>query len=487
MKYKLIVFKVFKFVCMLCLFLLGFVAIHYISIYWSDISSLILAVATDISLNYLIYLIAFFAFSFGLTILVSAHEFGHMWTAKQFNVFVIEYSIGWGKLLWSKTYNETQYSIRLLPLGGYVKLAGHYGQNARNDNRDFDRLARWKKFIVMGAGVFVNIILAFVLFTGLYYVGTSNQYLIQAGTTIGRVLPGSNEDISGIKTGDTVIAVNKLPVSKWSEISVQYILAESVSVMNLEIERDSERYDVSIPILRDKIGNAVLKMAPVVAMDVVSVEKGSLAELYGFREFDRIVTINDRKINGLQEGYDYFMSELSSGRNSIFGILRDGQNVTINFEIFSQAEGIKSTGLGLGFATTAKYDLIPAMYESVNLMAGFFQDNVRVVYATTTCEVSPEKTFASPVAIASFAGRALSDGVGSYVFFIALISFALGFMNLLPLPALDGGHMLFLTIEMISRRELPLNFKIMVINLSMIFLMLLLFYLLFFEAYFLTL
>ena len=226
MKYKLTVLRMCRYTAFLSMFLFGFVIIHFGALYWVDISSLFQAIVSDIQQNYQKYLIALVAFSIGISLLVSAHEFGHMWVAKQFNIFVIEYSVGIGPLLWSTVYNETQYSLRSVPLGGYVKLAGHYGQCTRGDGRDFDEQSHLKRFLVMSAGVIVNFIVAFILFTGLYYSGTDNPYMTKSGTTIGRILPGSYEDVSGLKVGDVILSVNDVSVSTWSEVTLQYILAE---------------------------------------------------------------------------------------------------------------------------------------------------------------------------------------------------------------------------------------------------------------------
>ena len=262
-----------------------FIPVYYI--YRELIIEFVNSVWLNISTYYVVYIYAIVAISIASTIVLSVHESGHMFTAKKCDMRVLEYSIGMGPCLWSKILNGTRYSFRLILFGGYVKIGGFLGGDTYGDDRDFDRRPKLQSIAVMMAGVLVNFLMFFVLFTYLYYNGTTEVSMVNLGTTISYVDSGSQEQMSGLEIGDKIISVNEKYVYDWDDVQIAYLTTSS-NTIHLLVERGVVEKEISVPVVRDNIGNVVINMLPRVPMYISKVTPGSSADMSGFKKYDEI-------------------------------------------------------------------------------------------------------------------------------------------------------------------------------------------------------
>jgi len=413
------------------------------------------------------------AFVLVLAPLVFIHELGHFLAAKAFKVGVSVFSLGFGPRLTGFRRRETDYRISVIPLGGYVRMIGDESDEHRiGAPNEFLSKPRWQRLIIFVAGAAFNIALAFVVmwFYFAYYGKIDISYRVHA------VTEGSEAESAGVRPGDKFLEIGGHDVQGTDEFGYHYnmeiALAPNTTTW-IAVEREGRRVEIEIYTGADpKLGmgdpgwriSGAGGGAPVIG----GVVPGGAAEEGGLRSGDRIVGGGSKQpITGTEL---QLLLKASVGKDVTLQVDRDGEIIPIvvrprpsengrTIGIDFVAEPIEPTPVSIGQAA------VESMRWNLNLSKTLFVVLKRMV----TAELSI-KTFSGPVGISQVARQALISGPDAFLYLLAFFSLQLGILNLMPIPILDGGHILILTIEGVMRRNIPERVKERVMQVGLVFL-----------------
>lgn len=399
----------------------------------------------------------------GLSILIILHELGHFLAARAFGIKVEKFYLffdAWGVKLFSFKYKDCEYGIGWLPLGGYVKIVGMIDESMDTEQMsgppqpwEFRSKPAWQRLIVMLAGIAVNIVLGVIIFWMLTFKA-GDTYIPNDKLVYG-VVPGKIGQSIGLKTGDKIEAVNGKRIVQFDEITSSKVLLGGAT---LNITRDGRTQDIQVPdnVLEQVADYGMSEFVqPRERMSRISdVTPKMPAAAAGMRPGDSVLRVNAQPIV-FADQYQSLIKSNASKKISI-DVLRKGQILTLT-------PVINDSGLlGVTFARnlpleTVNYGFWASLPVGASKAWGLFMDNAKGIGKVVTGKVKPAKAFTGPVGIANMFGAT----VNWYKFWtlVGLLSMALALMNLLPIPALDGGHALFLIVEMIKGK--PLSDKFM--------------------------
>ena len=403
-------------------------------------------------------------------VLVSVHEYGHYWVAKRCGVKVLTFSIGFGKALYGWSVGETRWQIALIPLGGYVKMLDEREAPvpAAELDRAFNRQTLWKRIAIVLAGPLANLLLAIVLYWALLLGGLDIML-----PHVGHVEPGSIAARAGFLVGDDVETVDGVAVESWNDVRLALIdRASTGEPAHIAIHRAGGERAVrvidfsSIPKaeydgdLADRVG-----LAPVAyRARVSSVLPGEVAERAGLQRGDIILAVQGQPVSGASQ----FTTAIRARpeQDTRLRVLRASQTLDLTLKPGSMQVDGKTVGrIGAeigGFAdeasvqqVTRHVDLPPmaALGRAVQRTVDTSVFSLKMLWRMATGHVSV-KQLSGPVAIAGYAGQSASLGLKAYIEFLCIISISLGVFNLLPIPVLDGGHLLYYSAELLRGRPL---------------------------------
>lgn len=411
------------------------------------------------------FLHTLFYFIVAVGALVAFHEFGHFWVARKVGVKVLRFSIGFGKVLWSKQKdaNSTEYVLSAIPLGGYVKMIDEREGPVNSEDLpfSFNRQPLWAKTAIVAAGPIFNLILAVALFWSVLVIGEEGIKPL-----LGKVEQGTLAASAGFTEGDEILAVNDKPTPTWvqalttiiefavdgaQEINVTVKSADDqpvVKVLKLS-EQDTENPDVLYQRLGFKAWSPVLK--PVIGQ--VLPESAALAA--GLKSGDLIITADTAAIQNWQQWVDYVKTHPALPIN--LAIERDG--VRLSVTITPKAVQVEQKTEGkIGASVKVPEELVKSVMVEYALspwaaVPAAFETTYD--YAITTLKMMGKmlvgrasvENLSGPISIAQYAGQSASMGLVPFLKFMALVSVSLGVLNLLPVPVLDGGHLMFFAIE----------------------------------------
>lgn len=389
-----------------------------------------------------------------LSILVGLHEIGHLLAAKWFGMRVEQYSIGFPPKIFGMKFGETEYSIGAIPLGGFVKISGMIDESLDTEKLkeepepwEFRAKPAWQRLIVMIGGIVLNVILGIAIFIFITYI-YGESYVTKNEANKHGIYVEELGQYLGLRTGDKITKINGQDFEKFGEISHPSILLEKGSFYT--VERDGQTLD--IPIGDDfitKLSDSKEKgfISYLIPFEVGKISKGSGAELAGLQAEDKIL-----KVNGASTPYfQQFSNALSNNKNKeiLLEVDRTGENMELTAKV--NEEGI------LGFRPVPLVEEHRVEYsfgESIGLgTAKAFNLtilNIRGFGKVLTGDV-PLKSVKGPLGIAELFGS-IWDWQWFW-FLTGMLSMWLAFVNFLPIPALDGGHVAFLSYEIISGRK----------------------------------
>lgn len=393
-----------------------------------------------------------------ITILVTFHEYGHFIIARLCGVRVEQFSIGFGRNLWSyiSKKNGTKFSISLIPLGGYVKmLDGRSSAHPLSDtdiNFAFNHKSIAKRAAIVLAGPVANFLLALIIYWIIFQIG-----VIRYPVTIDKILPNTPAATINIPPQSELKAINDFKIESWSDVNSALIAALGNDIVNIEYQtQNKDIYQQSINIVdwhfdiekESAITAFGFQPAKVIFYPTISkIISDSAAELAGLKVGDEIVTYNNIQF----DNWDNFSAQIRTAKPINLGIKRDNQLLFIDLE---PKQELDHNGQLIGIAgiypsnntTVKQYDIVSAFLKGSEQTISTMRIVMRSFYQLMSGALSI-KSLSGPVGIAQSAGQSAHNGMISYLYFLAFISISLGIMNLLPLPILDGGHLLFLLIE----------------------------------------
>lgn len=392
-----------------------------------------------------------------LSILVGLHELGHLVAAKFFNMRVEKYSIGFPPKIFGVKIGETEYSLGAIPLGGYVKISGMIDESLdteklKEEPKDYEFRAKpaWQRLIVMMGGIVVNVITGVIIFINLTYFVGENYISKDEVNKLGIEALELGREI-GLKRGDKIIRINGEDYKDFDDIKSAYVLLGSNSYYT--VLRDGNELDIFIPSnLIEKLSekNAQNKfIIPLSPFAVGEVLPDTEAERIGLKAGDKIISIN-----GIETPYFLDFSELKSslaGTTIELMILRDEEQIPMIANLDSTAL------LGFGAQDLLTYShrdftFGESIIEGSSKAFSAVYVNAKALGKIFTGDINPSKSLMGPIRIAT----EVFGGTWNWVRFwgiTGLLSMVLAFMNFLPIPALDGGHVMFLTFEIVSGRK----------------------------------
>jgi len=404
-----------------------------------------------------------------LGIMILVHEWGHFVAARLFGVRVEVFSIGFGPRLWGRRRGATDYRISALPLGGYVKMAGDNPTEERTGAPDeFLSKPRWQRTIVILAGPAMNLISAVVLVTGLNMVGARVPLFVDEPAVIGHVAPDWEAARLGLRTGDRVAQIRDLTNPTWEQVLFE-IAASTGRDTDVIIDRDGQLLPVVLPTARLKSDDNPYRLTgmPYERIIVHTVAAGMPAAAAGLRPGDQILRVNGEEVTSTEE-FRRRVQALRGGQLDLC-ILRNGREQAVSLRPQRVAGGGWQIGVTFQFKTKV-YPFPEAFARAVSWNVRLTETILSVVGRLVQGKVSL-KQLEGPLRIAQQSGEAARQGLMEFIQLMAMISLNLGILNLLPIPILDGGHILMLAIEGLLRRELSVRFKERFVQVGLVFLL----------------
>jgi len=405
----------------------------------------------------------------GLSLVVTIHEAGHFLAARWAGVEVEAFAIGWGKVLWAWKPGVTEYRLCLLPLGGYCKMKGEQDlmEALQREDGAFEPApgslfgaSPWKRIVISAAGPLTNLVFAFLVFfalqlTGVPETGPAARILL-ASDVDGR--SGLAADLAGLQSGDTVLAVDKKEIRTFAQLQ-QAITNSQGKPLVWTLDRGGLTLEKTVvPQFVESEKRSLVGIYPWIDPLVKSVKKDSVAALAGFRPGDRIVAVDGRSVAATQT---FFQAYSQAGTKSLsVTVLRDGKST----QLLLVPEAATTPGLEFVLPTFPAQNATPwsAGLEAWSKTWNLFGQMISGLVQLFTGKVNPSDSLSGPLRITYYVGEVASQGflagwgqgVGALANFLAFISLALFLMNLLPIPALDGGSIVISAVEGIRNKRL---------------------------------
>jgi regulator of sigma E protease len=387
------------------------------------------------------------AFAVVISILVLVHELGHHLAAKWFGVPVEVFSVGFGPRLLAIRYARTEYRVSLIPLGGYVKMSGTSlaGQDATPDG--FDSKRPWQRFVILLAGPVMNIGFALVLAIAALLWGIELPAYRIGPPLVGAVVEGSAAQRAGLKPGDRIVDVSGRALSSWAGLDSQ-IAAQGEQPLSLTVRRGDAEITAILPASKNAVSAGILPDAHPVLRRVA---RNSSADHAGLRTGDVVLAINSVPTN-VTTDVAGSLARLSD-RPVLLAVGRNGQELAMSLparETFGAVAAIPTVLYGP--------EPLDAVVLGTRAIAGSSLTILQTLGGLITGETSA-RTLVGPVGLAQSAGESWQLGWRALLAAMAFISLNLGLCNLLPIPILDGGHMLMLLAEGVIRRDVPFQMR----------------------------
>ncbi|MGV8917554.1 MAG: sigma E protease regulator RseP [Pseudomonas sp.] len=406
-----------------------------------------------------------------LGVLVTFHEFGHFWVARRCGVKVLRFSVGFGMpLLRWHDRKGTEYVLAAIPLGGYVKMLDEREGEVPVDQLDqaFNRKTVYQRIAIVIAGPVANFLLAIVFFWFLAMLGSQ-----QVRPVIGDVESGSIADKAGLISGQEIVAIDGEPTSGWAAVNLQLVrrLGETGTIV-LQVHDKGSSVDTPRQLVLDKWLKGADEPDPIKSLGIrpwrpalppilAELDPKGPAQAAGLKTGDRLLALDGQALGDWQQVVDSV--RLRPQAKISLRIERDGAQLDVPLTLAARGDGKAATGyLGAGvkgvdwppeMLREVSYGPVAAVAEGARrtwTMSVLTLDSLRKMLFG---ELSV-KNLSGPITIAKVAGASAQSGMGDFLNFLAYLSISLGVLNLLPIPVLDGGHLLFYLIEWARGRPL---------------------------------
>jgi regulator of sigma E protease len=403
-----------------------------------------------------------------LGVLVAFHELGHFLAARWVGVKVLKFSLGFGPKLLGRKMGETEYLLSAIPLGGYVKLFGEDEAEATTQDdraRSFAHQGLWGKVLIVAAGPGFNFILAYFIFAG--WLATGSPLFVPTfqdlTPDIEAMVPGSPADTAGIQIGDRVSRVNGRDISTRTEL-FDAVAKSNGQALTLEIKRGEQIKTLTVTPTSPGLQASGQEPGYYLGVEetppfVTSVMQSSPAAKAGLQAGDHVISIDGQTIHTWSQMTGIVKE--SPDRQLQMDVLREGHRISLAVTpsvektmINGQSVNIGKIGIsGPGRSVMRSSTPLLSLYDGLGATWGWTELTAIGLYKMVVGDIS-SKNIGGPLTIANISGEAAAQGASSVVFLIAILSINLGVLNLLPIPILDGGHLLFFLIEGILRKPL---------------------------------
>lgn len=430
------------------------------------------------------------AFVVAIALLIAVHEYGHFIVARKLGIKVEKFSIGFGPALlsWRSRDQEVEYIIAAIPLGGYVKMLGEnpaeQGEEGKEElseedkKRSFDAQPPWKRASVAVAGPLFNFFFAIVAYMMIGWIGQTVMPPV-----IGNISPASIAEQAGIMENDIVQSIDGRVIHSWLEMEEQLKSTVGESV-ELELNRGAATYSVKfilpVPeqdVLLINVADSQLGISPGIKITVDSVEVDSAARQGGLQSGDMIIQADGAPLQNIRELIELIRKHANQPLN--FHVQRN--ETVLNLTVIPAVDEAGFGRIGVRLAATPVHD--PVVYRMGlvdGVSFGFIRTwemtamTLEVLTKMATAAISPEN-LGGPIAIAQLAGKTAELGLVAFLSFLALISVNLAVLNLLPIPVLDGGHLVYIGLEKVRGKALsPATMeKTQIIGISLIVMLML--------------
>ena len=409
-------------------------------------------------------LTSIFYFVLTIGVLVLVHEFGHFAAAKLFGMRVDRFSIGFPPRAFGRKFGDTDYCLSWIPIGGYVKIAGMIDESFDTDflNKEpqpweFRAKPIWQRMIVLVAGVIMNLLLAVGIFWGIIYFQGKTAW---PTTEVGFVADSSAAALAGLQRGDKILSVNNMPVRYWEDIETDIYVEQMGEDISLTVDRGGVQKNLFISRAEiPGIEQARFGILPTGVVPVVStVQAGLPASVAGLEPGDIITAIGGVHTDFYDvpqtiKQYASVPTEIEWTRN----------DSTMRATITPTSEGkigISYSPRYSGPVERKHFSFFASMGEGVKETINATSAFIKNIRAIIVGSVSLSESVGGPVKIAQIATKSAEAGLASFMGVMAWLSLTLAMLNLLPFPALDGGHLMFLAYEGVFRKEIPPRVKI---------------------------
>ncbi|MBA5763358.1 sigma E protease regulator RseP [Vibrio sp. 404] len=413
------------------------------------------------------------SFIIALGILVAVHEFGHFWVARRCGVKVERFSIGFGKSIWRKVGKDgTEYTISVIPLGGYVKMLDGRVDDVPQEmlQHAFDRKPLWQRTSIVAAGPAFNFLFAIFAYWLVFLIGVP-----AVKPVVGEITPHSIAAQAGLESGMELKAISGVKTADWESVNmrlVSHIGDESLTMSVVPFDSIGSERQVRLDLTNwqfDPEKQSAMSAlgfrpyTPEISLTLQTISQGSAGEAAGLLAGDKLTAINGQPIHKWQQLVELVRSH--PNRSLEVEVLRNGAMVTVT--LIPQSKEL-SDGTMIGFAGIApevaewpenyRFDLKFGVFESISKAVDKTGQVIELTITMLKKLIVGDvglNNLSGPITIAKGAGTTADYGLVYFLGFLALISVNLGIINLVPLPMLDGGHLLFFAVEAIIRRPVP--------------------------------
>lgn len=429
------------------------------------------------------------SFIVAISILVAIHEYGHYIVAKKLGVKILRFSIGFGQPLWKKRFgkDQTEFVIAALPLGGYVKMLDKRETDveAHEAHREFTGQSVWKRIAIVAAGPVFNFLFAIAAYWLMFVIGVSGVKPI-----IGEVDNNSLAERAGLAPGYEIIAINNTLTPIW-DVAIKNIIPAVVDRSQVSIElKDNNGLsftrtldfsattgEIKVEQLFEQLGFRPWR--PKLEAVIGTVVEDSPAKRAGFKESDKVIAVNQKSISDWSD----FVDVVSNRPEQVLQVevLRDGRNQILRVIPEKVSRNGKTVGrLGVGYKVASGYademrvshgyGVIEAIPNALSRTWDFSVLTLKMFAKMFSGEIS-FKNLSGPVSIAQYAGYSANAGMARFLDFLAIVSISLGILNLLPIPILDGGHLVYYLIEVVRKKPVTEEFQEFASRIGMVLLL----------------
>jgi regulator of sigma E protease len=402
------------------------------------------------------------AFLFVLGVLIFVHELGHFLAARRHGVRVLTFSLGFGPKILKFKRGDTEYCVSAIPLGGYVKMAGENPEDPRSGQPDeFLSKSKWQRFQILFAGPAMNIILAVLVTTFvLWYEGVRVVAYRDDPVVVGSVVAGSAAEKAGLRRGDRIVDVAGDTIDTWRDLDIAFGIRRPDLDLAVTYMRDGQSMNTTVrPLIEGR--KEITELSDVGVMPdinpiITQVVPGDRAEQAGLKAGDIVLAVNGERMATRAQLIDVVSK--SGGKTLQLTVRRGSEDLTVT----GTPDQRGARGMMGFYISEPTKSFTPGIFEAVKLSVEHNIESSGVIFRTLAGLFTGETSVTQlqgPVGIAQLSGESAQEGFITLLSLMAMLSINLGILNLMPVPVLDGGHILIMALEGIARRDFSMQVK----------------------------